>query len=85
MRADMSQFPTTKNLASWAGLTLGNRESASKRKSTKTMKGNPNIKSALCEAARVAFRSGNTLLVAKYLSYQYKVKSQKVDIALPNW
>lgn len=38
---DMGQFPTSKHLASWAGLSPGNHESAGKKKSTRTVKGNP--------------------------------------------
>jgi transposase len=38
---DMSRFPTAKHLASWAGLCPGNRESAGKRQSGRTRKGNP--------------------------------------------
>lgn len=39
--ADMSRFPTVKHLASWAGTTLGNNESAGKVKSSRTRPGNP--------------------------------------------
>lgn len=35
---DMNQFPTSQHLASWAGVSPGNHESAGKRKSTKTTK-----------------------------------------------
>ncbi|MCM3570701.1 IS110 family transposase [Neobacillus mesonae] len=45
---DMNQFPTSRHLASWAGVSPGNNESAGK-KSTKSVPGNPHIKSALCE------------------------------------
>ena len=36
---DMSQFPSSDNLASWAGVCPGNNESAGKRLSGKTRKG----------------------------------------------
>ncbi len=39
--ADMSRFPTAKHLASWAGTTPGNNESAGKVKSSKTAAGQP--------------------------------------------
>jgi len=37
---DMGHFPSDRHLASWAGLCPGNNESAGKRKSGKTRKGN---------------------------------------------
>jgi transposase len=37
---DMAPFPSDRHLASWAGLCPGNQESAGKRKSGKTRKGN---------------------------------------------
>lgn len=48
---DMSCFKTAEHICSWAGLAPGNNESAGKRKSTSITKGNPYIKSMLCEAA----------------------------------
>ena len=68
MGVDMSQFHSSKHLASWAGLSPGNHESAGKRKSTRSVKGNPHIKSALCEAAWAASRSRNTRFSVKYWS-----------------
>ena len=35
---DMGQFPTSKHLASWAGLSPGNHESAGRKKKTKRLK-----------------------------------------------
>ena len=37
---DMNQFPSAGHLASWAGVAPGNNESAGKRKSGRTRKGN---------------------------------------------
>lgn len=63
----MERFPTAAHLASWAGMSPGNNESAGKRKSGKTTKGNKHIRTTLVEAARAAARTKNT-----YLSAQYK-------------
>lgn len=62
---DMTPFPTAAHLASWAKLCPGNNESAGKRKSGRTGKGNPWLKSALTEAAKSASRTKNTYLSAQ--------------------
>jgi transposase len=48
---DMSQFPDAAHAASWAGLVPGCYESAGKRKSTRTRKGNRWLRRALCQSA----------------------------------
>jgi transposase len=63
---DMSRFPTAKHLASWAGLSPGNNESAGKRKSGKTRKGNKALRSILVQAAHAAAHSKNTYLGAQF-------------------
>src|SRR3712207_7100452 len=63
---DMSQFPTHKHLASWAGMCPGNEESAGKRRSGKTRKGSKWLRSALIGAAHAASRSKGTYLSAQY-------------------
>lgn len=55
------QFPSSANMCSWAGLVPGNNESAGKRKSSKTRKGNKYLKSALIEAAHSVRGSENYL------------------------
>jgi transposase len=64
--ADMSRFPTAAHLASWARLCPGNNESAGKRRTGKTGKGNVWLRAALVEAARAAARSKGTYLGAQY-------------------
>jgi len=63
---DMSRFPSHRHLASWAGLCPGSNESAGKRKSGKTRKGSPWLRSALVEAAWAASHSKRTYLSAQY-------------------
>jgi len=63
---DMSRFPTDKHLASWAGVAPGNNESAGKRLSGKTTKGDQALVSALTQAAHAASRTKNTYLSAQF-------------------
>ena len=64
--ADMGHFPTAAHLASWAGMCPGNNESAGKRKTGKTRKGNAWLRAALVEAAHAASRTKDTYLAAQY-------------------
>ncbi|MBU2759064.1 IS110 family transposase [Acidithiobacillus thiooxidans] len=54
---DMKAFGSADRLASWAGLCPGNNESAGKRKSGRTRKGNPYVRRVLCECAHAASRT----------------------------
>jgi transposase len=63
---NMNCFPTADHLASWAGVAPGNNESAGKRLSGKTTKGNRALVSALTQAAHAASRTKNTYLSAQF-------------------
>ncbi|ULO05768.1 IS110 family transposase [Paenibacillus sp. 19GGS1-52] len=63
---DMTRFPSAGHLCSWAGMTPGHDESAGKKRSAKTRKGNKKLRSALVESARAAGRKKNTYLSAQY-------------------
>ena len=58
---DMSRFPSSRHLASWAGLCPGSHESAGKSRSGRARKGSPWLRSTLVEAARAAGRSSTYL------------------------
>src|SRR5215216_4918271 len=80
--ADMSQFPTHRHLASWAGMCPGNEESAGKRRSGKTRKGSKWLRSALTEAARAAARSKGTYLAAQYARLKGRRGPKKAAVAV---
>jgi len=63
---DMSCFPSADALASWAGVAPGNNESAGKRRSGKTTKGNKALSVALNQAAHGASHTKDTYLSAQY-------------------
>lgn len=80
--ADMSRFPTAKHLASWAGTTPGNNESAGRVKSSKTRPGNPYLQGALGAAAMVCARHPQTYLGAKYRRIATRRGPMKANVAI---
>lgn len=79
---DMTRFPTHKHLASWAGMCPGNHESAGKRTSGKTRKGNRALRETLVEAARAAARTRNTYLAALFHRLAARRGGKKAVIAV---
>lgn len=65
---DMSRFPTSAHLASWAGVCPGNHESAGKRKTGKTRKGSSWLRAALVQAGWAAAHGTKN---KSYLTAQY--------------
>ena len=66
MGAEMSRFPTARHLAAWAGLAPGNHESAGKRRTGRTRKGNQALRQGLIPAAHAAAPTKNTYWAAQY-------------------
>ena len=66
MGADLAPFASAGHLASWVGLCPGSHESAGKRKSGRTTKGNKWLRVMLVQCAWSAARSKGTFLKAMY-------------------
>jgi transposase len=64
--ADMEQFPSAKDLSSWAGVCPGNNRSAGKNKSSHTTGGNPWLRAALTECAWAAAAKKDSFLKEKF-------------------
>jgi transposase len=79
---DMSQFPTAAQLASWAGVCPGSNESAGKRRSGKTTKGNRWLLRVLSQAAWAASRTKGTYLSAQYRRLAARRGRKRAIIAL---
>lgn len=79
---DMSRFPTAAHAASWAGICPGNHESAGKRKSGKTRKGNRWLRATLVECARGAVRVKDSYLAAQYHRLARRRGDKKAIVAV---
>ncbi len=79
---DMTRFPTAAHLASWVGICPGNHESAGKRLSGKTRKGNRWLKPLLLEAGWGAGRTKRTYLGAQYGRLCRRRGKQKAAMAV---
>lgn len=64
---DMGRFPSDAHLASWAGMCPGNNESAGKRKSGKTRKGNALLRTTLVVCAHAAVKDKTSYFYAQFM------------------
>jgi len=80
--ADMSRFPTAKHLASWAGTTPGNNESAGKVKSSRSRPGNPYLQGALGAAAMACAQNPRTYYGARYRRIASRRGPKKANVAI---
>ena len=78
----MTRFPTAQHLASWAGTTPGNNESAGKVKSRRTRPGNPYLQGALGTAAMSISHTHGTYLAAKYRRIATRRGPLKANVAV---
>lgn len=63
---DMTPFPSAGHLSSWTGICSGNNQSAGKRRSGKTPKGNRWLRRTLTQAAWAAGRTKDSYFAAQY-------------------
>lgn len=80
---DMSVFPTSKHLCSWAGLTPQNNESAGKKKTTRISRAGAYIKPLLVQCALNAIRKkSNPEIRCRYLAIKKRRGHKKAIIAI---
>ena len=80
---DMSVFPTSKHLCSWAGLTPQNNESAGKKKTTRISRAGAYIKPLLVQCALCAIRTKQFPEVRnRYLALKKRMGHKKAIIAI---
>ena len=70
---DMRRFPSAAHLCSWGAMCPGQNESAGKRRSGKTRKGNRYLRRTLIQAALAATRKRDCALQTRY----HRVKRQR--------
>lgn len=79
---DMNRFTDENHLSSWAAICPGNNESAGKRMSGKTRRGNNYLKATLTEAAWAASRTKNTAISEKYRNLARRRGKKRAIVAI---
>jgi transposase len=79
---DVTRFPSADHLTSWAGVCPGHDESAGKRRSGKTRKGNRALRTALTEAAKAAGRTKQQALGHCYRRLKPRLGTKKATMAI---
>jgi transposase len=83
--ADMSQFPTGPQLSSWIGVCPGNNESAGKRKSGRTTKGNPWARRMVVECAWSGSRKKDSEPQREYERLKPRIGHKRALVAVGRW
>ena len=79
---DMGRFPTDAHIASWAGLCPGSNESAGKRRTGKTRKGNKLLRTTLITCAHSAANSKNSFFHAQFQRVSAHRGSKRAYVAV---
>ncbi|HYL77181.1 MAG TPA: IS110 family transposase [Bryobacteraceae bacterium] len=79
---DMSVFPTADHLASWAGLCPGNDESAGKRRSGRTRKGDRYLRRTLVQNAWAVAHAKDSFLTSLFLRIARRRGMKKAALAV---
>lgn len=79
---DMSRFPTDGHISSWAGLCSGDNESAKKRRSGRTRKGNMLLKTTMIICAHSAVKRKSSYFYAQYQRLSLRRGSKKAYVAV---
>jgi transposase len=78
----MKQFPTAAHLASWTGMSPGNNESAGKRRSGRSPKGNRWLRTALVQCGWAASHTKGTYLSSLYRRLAARRGAKRALVAL---
>jgi transposase len=78
----MAAFPSSKHLASWAGVCPGTNESAGKKKSSRVTQGNNYLKTTLIEASWASTHTLNTHFAFKYNKLSLRRGRKKAAMAI---
>lgn len=79
---DMSRFPTDRHISKWAGLCPGNNESAGKRKSGRTAKGNKVLRTTLVNCAHSAVKVKDSFFSAQFARISAHRGSKRAYVAV---
>ena len=80
--ADMTQYPSAAHLASWARLCPGHDESAGKRRSGRTRKGNQWLRRTMSEAAWAASHTKDTYFAAQFRRIAARRGKKRANMAV---
>lgn len=79
---DMERFPTAKHFSRWTGLAPGNNESAGKRGSGRTTKGNVTLKSTMVQSAKTASRKKGSFFSARFQKLSVRRGAKRATVAV---